>query len=55
MNNMLKAYFLYVKRKNVKNTNSVKKCTVKKKHFQKHLQLKTTMINFSVGKVGEKN
>lgn len=26
-----------------------------KKHFQKHLQLKNTMINFSVGKVGEKN
>lgn len=26
-----------------------------KKHFQKPLQLKTTMINFSVGKVGEKN
>lgn len=25
-----------------------------KKHFRKHLQLKTTMINFSVGKVGEK-
>lgn len=26
-----------------------------KKQFRKHLQLKTTMINFSVGKVGEKN
>lgn len=26
-----------------------------KKHFQKYLQLKITMINFIVGKVGEKN
>lgn len=34
MNNMLKAYFLYVKRKNVKNTNSVKKCTFKKNTFK---------------------